>query len=704
MFQNVYRRVTRGMLHDDWIVFALLLCKIHLRGFSAEPNFENEFDHFLRGKEGILPGQPTISSPLLNAEQLENGTALSKLPAFKSVQKKIDSCNSFKEWLESTAAEENVPQLWDDEKLLTPVGVVMHQLLITKAFRSDRVIAMARKVVQTVLGASFLQSAESELDMASIVQNEIKPTNPILMCYVPGYDASGRVEDLSAGLGIKPTSIPLGSAEGFSRAEKVINSASKNGGWVILKNVHLAPQWLTQLEKKLHTLIASPGFRLFLTFEINPKMPVNLLRAGRMFVFEPPPGIKANLLRTFNTIPAERMSKVPNERSRLYFLLSWFHAIVQERLRYSPLGWSKKYEFNESDLRVASDTLDTWIDSVALNRTNIPPEKVPWDAIRTLFGQCIYGGKIDNDFDQRLLTSFLNKLFTIKSFESDFPLINSVQSQDGTKLVITMPDGISRGSFLEWVENLPEKQTPAWLGLPDNAERVLLTNQVSNLVNKLLKLQLLEDDEEVVYVNESDSDGSKRVKKPSGDGRPAWMRTLLNSATNWLRLMPSSLQTLRRTVENIKDPLYRYFEREVNSASKLLDIVRHDLDDVILICKAAKKQTNHHRVMISDLAKGVIPVHWKKYTVPQNATVIQWITDFSDRVKQLQKISNQCTSNGSTILRVSENHHEQLNNFLTSDFLFIFPRVSMFGLVDYSILRLTSLPLVNMSHRPIIGL
>ncbi|XP_074602445.1 dynein heavy chain, cytoplasmic isoform X2 [Brevipalpus obovatus] len=651
LFENVYRRVTRGMLHDDWIVFALLLCKIHLRGFSAEPNFENEFDHFLRGKEGILPGQPTISSPLLNAEQLENGTALAKLPAFKSVQKKIDSYSNFKEWLESTAAEENVPQLWDDEKLLTPVGVTMHQLLITKAFRSDRVIAMARKVVQTVLGASFLQSAESELDMASIVQNEIKPTNPILMCYVPGYDASGRVEDLSAGLGIKPTSIPLGSAEGFSRAEKVINSASKNGGWVILKNVHLAPQWLTQLEKKLHTLIASPGFRLFLTFEINPKMPVNLLRAGRMFVFEPPPGIKANLLRTFNTIPAERMSKVPNERSRLYFLLSWFHAIVQERLRYSPLGWSKKYEFNESDLRVASDTLDTWIDSVALNRTNIPPEKVPWDAIRTLLGQCIYGGKIDNDFDQRLLTSFLNKLFTIKSFESDFPLINSVQSQDGSKLVITMPDGISRGSFLEWVENLPEKQTPAWLGLPDNAEKVLLTNQVSNLVNKLLKLQLLEDDEEVVYVNESDSDGSKRVKKPSGDGRPAWMRTLLNSASNWLRLMPSSLQTLRRTVENIKDPLYRYFEREVNSASKLLDVVRHDLDDVILICKAAKKQTNHHRVMISDLAKGVIPVHWKKYTVPQNATVIQWITDFSDRVKQLQKISNQCTSNGSTILR-----------------------------------------------------
>lgn len=121
----------------------------------------------------------------------------------------------------------------------------------------------------------------------------------------------------------------------------------------------------------MHTLQPHPSFRLFLTLEIHPKIPVNLLRAGRIFVFEPPPGIKANLLRTFNTIPAARMMKEPHERSKLYFILSWFHAVVQERLRYCPLGWSKKYEFNESDLRVACDTLDTWVDSVALGKLKL---------------------------------------------------------------------------------------------------------------------------------------------------------------------------------------------------------------------------------------------------------------------------------------------------------------------------------------------
>ena len=42
--------------------------------------------------------------------------------------------------------------------------------------------------------------------------------------------------------------------------------------------------------------------RLFLTMEISPKIPVNLLRAGRILVFEPPPGIRANLLRTFSSV------------------------------------------------------------------------------------------------------------------------------------------------------------------------------------------------------------------------------------------------------------------------------------------------------------------------------------------------------------------------------------------------------------------
>lgn len=39
------------------------------------------------------------------------------------------------------------------------------------------------------------------------------------------------------------------------------------------------------------------------------------------------------------------------------------------------------------------------------------PEKIPWAALRTLLAESIYGGRIDNDTDQRLLQSFISSIF-----------------------------------------------------------------------------------------------------------------------------------------------------------------------------------------------------------------------------------------------------------------------------------------------------
>ena len=60
---------------------------------------------------------------------------------------------------------------------------------------------------------------------------------------------------------------------------------------------------------------------------------------------------------------------------------------------------------------------------------------------------------------------------------------------------------------------------------------------------------------------------------------------------------------MKRTVENIRDPLFRYFEREVNAGIQLLSDVRRDIQDAILICVGEKKQTNHHRTLLAALAK-----------------------------------------------------------------------------------------------------
>lgn len=53
----------------------------------------------------------------------------------------------------------------------------------------------------------------------------------------------------------------------------------------MLKNVHLAPGWLMQLEKKLHSLQPHACFRLFLTMEINPKVGQRAGGQGRTPLF-----------------------------------------------------------------------------------------------------------------------------------------------------------------------------------------------------------------------------------------------------------------------------------------------------------------------------------------------------------------------------------------------------------------------------------
>ena len=65
---------------------------------------------------------------------------------------------------------------------------------------------------------------------------------------------------------------------------------------------------------------------------------------------------------------------------------------------------------------------------------------MPWKAIRTLLSDCIYGGKIDNEFDQRLLSSFLEKLFVPESFERDFSLVSQA-TLGGHTQPIKMPEG-----------------------------------------------------------------------------------------------------------------------------------------------------------------------------------------------------------------------------------------------------------------------
>ena len=316
----------------------------------------------------------------------------------------------------------------------------------------------------------------------------------------PGFDASYKVDALVEKQNATCSNVAMGSDEGFTSADRAITGAAANGTWVMIKNVHLAPQWLQSLEKRLAALKPHDDFRLFLSMESNSKIPVNLIRASRTLVYEQPAGMRANMRDTL-TVLSDRGTKAPVEKGRLYLLLCFLHAVLQERLTYAPtLGWKGLWEFNDSDYECCAFIIDSWIEAISQGRSNVAPVKMPWDLIRTLVME-MYGGKIDDEGDFNLLGDIVTRVFDPAAYENEHELVSNV---DGGGESLKVPQGTTIKDFLSWVNRLPEREPPGYLGLPENADKVLLVGQGQKVVRDLSRVvDLLEESEEVQEQGES---------------------------------------------------------------------------------------------------------------------------------------------------------------------------------------------------------
>ncbi|EMD41600.1 dynein heavy chain protein 1 [Gelatoporia subvermispora B] len=622
LFLTVYKRTSRALLHRDHVMLAVLLAQVKLRGVEE---ITEELEFLLESGDGAAAaalGNPSVQSSILSIDQATRLEHYARNPMFKPVLTHfLEHEADWVPFLESSSPETCVPAAWDPS---SPVTESIRRMTVIKCLRPDRLLQATAAFVRAVFEKDV--SAESAYDLGAMVTDEVMPATPLSLVSVPGYDASYRVDNLVQNMNVRCTPVAMGSQEGFTLADQAIAMAARQGSWVLLKNVHLAPSWLGQLEKKLHTLNPHRNFRLFLTMEANPSIPVNILRQSRIIMNEPPPGIKANLSDSLRSIPTARLSQGPAEKARLYFLLAWFHAVVQERLRYVPLGWSKVYDFNDSDMAAAFNTIDAWLNSIAKGRANVDPAAIPWDAIRTLIKQSIYGGRVDSDFDQKILDSFVDALFTPSAYNVNFDLVPSNSGHE----VLGVPDGTKLEHFLTWVQGLPEREPPAWLSLPPTAERVIAVAQGNELLGKLRKMRMLADDEDEVAAAST---------KGQTTQQPAWMRQLHERCREWLGQLPDTFNTLQKQSGDNQDPLYRLFYREGSIGSKLLGQVRRDLADVIKVCEGVLKQTNHLRTLMSSLTKGTIPTHWRRYKVPKAMAVSEWIPNFARRLTQLDHIA-----------------------------------------------------------------
>lgn len=337
----------------------------------------------------------------------------------------------------------------------------------------------AIQAITNAFGKDFPWQGRSLNDLVEITELEIGPTVPLLLCSAPGHDVSGRVESMARELKKELSAVAMGSAEGFDTAESMVATASKQGTWVMLKNVHLCVDWLREtLVKKLHALgpWTHKDFRIFITSEINPCLPTSLLRLSDNIVAEALTGIKATLSRFFSSIAKDRFAQPV--RNRLYLLLGWTHAVIQERLRFVPNGWTEPYEFTEADATHALDVIDSLLEEKSMD-----PEKLPWDAIRSTLCQGVFGGRITCDKDQEVLNELVNNLFVPKSFDVDFKLV----PQDSGSPVL--PEGSSREALLEWIASLPSHTDPTWIGLDSSAEVEREKRMAEDVVKKVSLIQ-----------------------------------------------------------------------------------------------------------------------------------------------------------------------------------------------------------------------
>lgn len=423
----------------------------------------------------------------ISYHKIEVGEQVSK--TLKSIFSSILNCNDrgeVKRILESIYVKDldgDVGQNWskicssnDDNEVLKVISPFVEYLLdIGQKALSDIYTAFMQGIVGTTI------DSEAEYDINRWV---LLPTSTILFSTSEGFDVTTRVQAVSQAHSKKLEVISMGTKEGIERATKAIEKAVLSGDWVLVQNIQLAIQWLPFLEKKLEKFKLSNGFKLFLTCHLNSQIPLGLIASSQVLTYESQPGFSVVLKTTFETVRKEKLGKVA-AYNRMCFLLSWYHSVIQERLKYVPASFVKQHDFTDSDAAAASFAIDQIFES--MNREVVAPDSIPWYEIRNLVGTIIYGGKLTDTADAQYCEQLAAKIFTEDSYNDEFSLIdNQVANEAG--LVLRVPTGNKIEDYTKWIHELPEQIPLSWIGLNEDVNLKVKQEHAKAVTLEVLRL------------------------------------------------------------------------------------------------------------------------------------------------------------------------------------------------------------------------
>ncbi|XP_051175007.1 dynein axonemal heavy chain 10 [Leptopilina boulardi] len=476
--KNVYNYGCTGIFEKHKLLFSFQICTRIDQNVDLIKQSELEF--FIKGSVTLEKTQRINPTKWLPSNGWEDILKLANdFPRqFSELPIQLqDHGIEWKKWYDSDTPE--------SEELPCDYSIKLssfEKLLLIRCFRVDRVYRAVVNYISERMGEEYITPPNVSFDM---IFEQSTPSMPVVFILSPGSDPTSELMKLAERYGCgggKFRYLSLGQGQEKASVE-LLETAVARGQWLMLQNCNLLLSFTRKLEKIIDSMgKPHPDFRLWLTTEQTPEFPIGILQQSLKVVTEPPNGLKLNLRNTYFKMRAQILDSCSHPvYKNLVYVLAFYHAVVQERRKYDKIGWNINYDFNESDFNVCTLILDTYLTKAL----TIDSTRIPWNSLKYLIGEVMYGGRVIDNFDRRVSKIYMDEYFGDFLFDTFQPFhfyhnnyVNYVIPQEG-----------NRDSYIEFIEKLPLVNSPEVFGLHPNAEIGYYTQATKEMWMNLIELQ-----------------------------------------------------------------------------------------------------------------------------------------------------------------------------------------------------------------------
>lgn len=229
-------------------------------------------------------------------------------------------------------------------------------MLLLKAIRPDKITQAIQNYISEQIGKQYIEPPTFKL---SACFDDSSKVTPLIFVLSPGSDPVAQFKKLCADKDMlnRFDSISLGQGQA-KKAEAKLENGRVKGWWILLQNCHLCISWMPRLEAIVEKLNDSdeyhPDYRIWMTSMPSPQFPVSVLQNSVKMTMEPPSGLRQNLMQNYDNVDNQQLNdcRKPVEYKKLLFAFTFFHAIVQDRRKFGPIGWNIPYAFTDEDYYV----------------------------------------------------------------------------------------------------------------------------------------------------------------------------------------------------------------------------------------------------------------------------------------------------------------------------------------------------------------